>query len=133
MATQSNNDSSTPQYRLIDGRYKIIPQFLQPTDSKVGEIIDAMTKCQRLSYLFPNRDNLAEQFVDLITKFVHGNFEDPRDFIHEMKDVLHQIHFYDDDWELKVRTSSDGHLIFRHYNCKCDDIIQHESVSSSQQ
>ena len=49
MATQSNDDSSTPQYRLIDGRYKIVPQFLQPTDSKVGEIIDAMTKCQRLS------------------------------------------------------------------------------------
>ncbi len=31
-------------------------------------IIDSMTKCQRLSYLFLNRDNLAEQFVDLITK-----------------------------------------------------------------
>jgi hypothetical protein len=123
MATQSNNDSSTPQYRLIDGRYKIVPQFLQPTDSKVGKIIDAMT----------NRDNLAEQFVDLITKFVHGSFEDPKDFIHEMKDVLHQIHLYDDDWELKVRTSKDGHLIFRHYNCKCDDSTQHESVSSSQQ
>jgi hypothetical protein len=83
MATQSNDNSSTPQYRLIDGRYKIVPQ--------------------------------------------------PRDFVHEMKDVLHQIHLYDDDWELKVRTSSDGHLIFRHYNCKCDDIIQYESVSSSQQ
>ena len=92
MATQSNDNSSTPQYRLIDGRYKIVPQFLQPTDSKVGEIIDAMTKCQRLSYLFPNRNNLAEQFVDLITKFVHGNFEDPKDFAH-------------------------GHLIFRHNNC----------------
>ena len=65
MATRSNDNSSTPQYRLIDGRYKIVPQFLQPTDSKVGEIIDAMTKCQRLSYLFPNRDNLAEQFVEI--------------------------------------------------------------------
>jgi hypothetical protein len=130
MDTPSNNSSSTPKYRLIDGQYKIDPQFLQPMDSKIGEAIDPMTKCQHLFYLFLNRNNLAQQFVYLVTEFVHGKFEDASDFVHEIK-VLREVQLYDDDWELKVRTSNDGHLIYRHYNCKCNDSTQNESISST--